>query len=96
MVLRFYSYGTVSILAASLATEVLIGSLTGSGSLHFLFRPSAEVYINLTPAESERLRIVSYQKQLARGYKHPGSAGITADRIGDAHWAPPANIPPNV
>ncbi|KAF8337447.1 uncharacterized protein EI90DRAFT_2652747 [Cantharellus anzutake] len=49
----------------------------------------AEVYIHLTAAESERLRIVSYHKQLERGFKHPGSAGITADRIGDAHWTPP-------
>lgn len=43
-----------------------------------------EMYIHLTPGESERLRRVSYEKQLARGLSHPGSAGITSDRWGDA------------
>ncbi|KAF8337446.1 uncharacterized protein EI90DRAFT_2652712 [Cantharellus anzutake] len=55
----------------------------------FIHMVGVEVYIHLTAAESERLRIVSYQKQLERGFKRPGSAGITADRIGDDHWTPP-------
>ncbi len=33
--------------------------------------------------------MVSYEKQLEAGYKHPGSAGITVDRWGDsAAWEP--------
>lgn len=48
-----------------------------------------EVYIHLTPAESERLRNVSYERQLERGYKKPGSGGLTSDRLGDApRWRP--------
>ena len=49
-----------------------------------------EIYLRLTPAESERLRIVSYEKQLAAKMNHPGSAGLTVDRFGDAEaWHPP-------
>ncbi|UNI21278.1 hypothetical protein JDV02_007280 [Purpureocillium takamizusanense] len=48
-----------------------------------------EFYLQLTPAESERLRNVSYQRQLEAGHKHPGRSGLTADRIGDAAiWTP--------
>ena len=46
--------------------------------------------MHLTPAEAERLRKVSYERQLAAGMRHPGSAGLTADRLGDAEaWRPP-------
>ncbi|KAM0304523.1 hypothetical protein ACHAPM_002622 [Fusarium culmorum] len=48
-----------------------------------------EVYLQLTPAETERLRKVSYQRQLERGFKNPGSSGLTADRLGDAEKWPP-------
>ena len=44
-----------------------------------------EIYLQLTPRESQRLRQVSYEKQLEAGFKHPGSAELTADRLGDAH-----------
>ena len=45
--------------------------------------------LHLTPAEAERLRNVSYQRQLEAGMKHPGRAGLTADRIGDSpQWVP--------
>jgi uncharacterized protein (UPF0333 family) len=48
-----------------------------------------EIYLNLTPAESERLRNVSYEKQLEAGHKNPGSSGLTSDRLGDASvWVP--------
>ncbi|KAK4120195.1 hypothetical protein N657DRAFT_658546 [Parathielavia appendiculata] len=48
-----------------------------------------EVYLHLTPAEANRLRNVSYQRQLEAGMKHPGRAGLTADRIGDSPlWVP--------
>lgn len=45
-----------------------------------------EIYFHLTPAESERLRRVAYDRQLERGHKHPGSSGLTSDRLGDAPW----------
>lgn len=45
-----------------------------------------EVYFHLTPAESERLKKVAYGRQLERGHKHPGSSGLTSDRLGDAPW----------
>jgi len=49
-----------------------------------------EIYLQLTPRESERLRGVSYQRQLEAGFSHPGSSGITADRWGDADaWKAP-------
>ena len=48
-----------------------------------------EMYLNLTSAEGERLRNVSYERQLEAGYKHPGSAGLTSDRWGDVPaWQP--------
>lgn len=40
--------------------------------------------LQLTPREAERLRQVSYTRQLEAGMHHPGSAGLTADRLGDA------------
>ncbi|KAI1640125.1 hypothetical protein F4809DRAFT_592672 [Biscogniauxia mediterranea] len=43
-----------------------------------------ELYLHLTPAGTERLRRVSYERQLKAGMKHLGSAGLTADRLGDA------------
>jgi uncharacterized membrane protein len=43
-----------------------------------------EIYLQLTPREAQRLRQVSYEKQLEAGFKHPGSAGLTMDRWGDA------------
>ncbi|KAK3296550.1 uncharacterized protein B0H64DRAFT_461913 [Chaetomium fimeti] len=48
-----------------------------------------EIYLRLTPAEANRLRNVSYQRQLEAGMKNPGRAGLTADSIGDAaRWEP--------
>ncbi|TGJ85790.1 hypothetical protein E0Z10_g3010 [Xylaria hypoxylon] len=50
---------------------------------------AAELYLHLTPAENERLRNVSFQRQLEAGMKNPGRAGLTADRLGDAtKWTP--------
>lgn len=47
------------------------------------------VQLHLTPAESERLRRISYQKQMEAGFKNPGRGGLTADRLGDAAiWSP--------
>ncbi|KAL2169047.1 hypothetical protein VTG60DRAFT_6546 [Thermothelomyces hinnuleus] len=48
-----------------------------------------EIYLRLTPAEANRLRNVSYQRQLEAGMKSPGRAGLTADRLGDSDlWKP--------
>ncbi|KAI9091118.1 hypothetical protein DFS34DRAFT_643755 [Phlyctochytrium arcticum] len=48
-----------------------------------------ELYLGLTPRENERLRTISYQKQLEAGMLEPGSAGLTAQRFGDANgWNP--------
>ncbi|GAB7362292.1 hypothetical protein MBLNU230_g2310t1 [Neophaeotheca triangularis] len=48
-----------------------------------------EVYLAFTPVEGERLRRVSYERQLERGFEDPGSAGLTVERFGDAEaWKP--------
>ncbi|ENH73423.1 hypothetical protein FOC1_g10008910 [Fusarium oxysporum f. sp. cubense race 1] len=48
-----------------------------------------EVYLHLTPAETGRLRRISFQRQQERGFKNPGSSGLTSDRLGDAEtWRP--------
>lgn len=60
----------------------------------FMHAVGVEIYLRLTPRENERLRTVSYQRQLEAGFNHPGSAGITSDRWGDADpWQPPNEKP---
>jgi hypothetical protein len=50
---------------------------------------AVEVYLRLTPAEGERLRRISYQRQLEAGMRNPGNEGLTAQRLGDAEaWDP--------
>lgn len=52
---------------------------------------AVEVYLHLTPAEAQRLRKVSYERQLERGMKDPGNEGLTAQKVGYAEeWAPKA------
>ena len=41
-----------------------------------------EIYLGLTPREGNRLRQVSYERQMERGFKNPGSAGLPTDRWG--------------
>ena len=54
-----------------------------------------EIYLHLTPRENQRLRKISYQRQLEAGVSHPGSAGLTVDRVGDAEaWEPPRRSEP--
>ena len=54
--------------------------------LHVL---GVELYLKMTPAEGERLRQVSYERQLERGLTPVGRAGMTVDRWGDAErWVP--------
>ncbi|KAK4107926.1 hypothetical protein N656DRAFT_784686 [Canariomyces notabilis] len=55
----------------------------------FLHAVGVEVYLRLTPFEHDRLRNVSYQRQVEAGMRNPGRAGLTADRLGDAIlWKP--------
>ncbi|WEW59958.1 hypothetical protein PRK78_005440 [Emydomyces testavorans] len=55
----------------------------------FLHLVGVEIYLRLTPREAERLRMVSYERQLAAGYKNPGSAGLVVEKWGDAKpWNP--------
>ena len=49
--------------------------------------------LRLTPKESNRLRQVSYERQLERGMSRPGCAGLVAERFGDAEpFRPVTNI----
>jgi len=43
-----------------------------------------ELYLWLTPAETQRLEEYSYKRQVEARFKHLGGAGLTADRLGDA------------
>lgn len=54
----------------------------------------AEIYLKLTPSETDRLRAISYQRQLEAGVKHPGSAGTTSDRWGDAKYYHASQLKP--
>lgn len=68
--------------AALISTFAAVGAL--APMLHSIL---VEIYIYLTPAETARLRRISYQRQMERGYKNPGSAGIVAQLFGDAENA---------
>lgn len=50
----------------------------------FIHVVAVEVYLSLTPREAERLRKVSYERQLEAGMKLPGSAGLVIEKFGDA------------
>ena len=55
----------------------------------FLHAVGVEIYLNLTPREAQRLRQVSYERQLEGGYEKPGSAGLVVENWGDAEeWKP--------
>lgn len=98
-----YANGTSSNQVAAVAATFGEGDATNSGAalnvnfgmaLWLAFTIHAlgvEVYLHLTPKEAQRLRQVSYQRQLEAGMRRPGSAGLTADRLGDAEeWVPEA------
>ncbi|KAK4618221.1 hypothetical protein CLAFUW4_12539 [Fulvia fulva] len=58
----------------------------------FIHAVGVELYLRLTTAEAERLRKVSYERQLERGMIQPGSAGLTSDRLGDCGpWRMPVD-----
>ncbi|KAF2836605.1 hypothetical protein M501DRAFT_1040784 [Patellaria atrata CBS 101060] len=55
-------------------------------ALHVL---GIELYLAFTPREGQRLRQISYERQLARGMKNPGSAGLVPEKFADADpWVP--------
>ena len=55
----------------------------------FLHAVGVEIYLSLTPRESQRLRQVSYERQLEAGAARPGSAGLVVENFGDAEpWSP--------
>ena len=96
-----YANGTSPDQVAAVAATFGEGDATNSGAalnvnfgmaLWLAFAIHAlgvEVYLHLTPKEAQRLRQVSYQRQLEAGMRKPGSAGLTADRLGDAdEWVP--------
>ena len=67
----------------------LQGTFGGAGLLaFFLHALGIELYLHFTPAEAQRLRQVSFERQQERGFRRPGSAGLTTDRLGDAEWVP--------
>jgi uncharacterized membrane protein len=80
----FGGTGVAEVMAA------LQGTFAGAGLLALILHAiGIELYLHFTPAEAERLREVSYERQLERGFRRPGSAGLTSDRLGDAEWTPP-------
>lgn len=82
---NFNSPTSIEQVAASFQTSF---GMSGWVAL-FIHAVGVEIYLKLTPAEGERLRQVSYERQLERGFKHPGRAGLTVDRLGDAEeWKP--------
>ncbi|OJD18520.1 hypothetical protein AJ78_01436 [Emergomyces pasteurianus Ep9510] len=55
----------------------------------FLHIVGVEIYLQLTPREHQRLRMVSYERQKEAGYTNPGSAGLVVQKFGDAEpWVP--------
>ncbi|KAH7010928.1 hypothetical protein B0J12DRAFT_714898 [Macrophomina phaseolina] len=59
-------------------------SFAAAGALALaLHAVGVEVYLRLTGAEEDRLRRVSWERQRARGFRNPGSAGLVRDRVGD-------------
>ncbi|PGH28480.1 hypothetical protein GX50_08781 [[Emmonsia] crescens] len=55
----------------------------------FLHIVGVEIYLQLTPRESQRLRMVSYERQKEAGYANPGSVGLVVEKFGDAEpWIP--------
>lgn len=82
----------VSILAPGPEGSSALLVLTFGASLWLAFILhvfGTELYLWLTPAETQRLKEYSYKRQVEAGFKHPGRAGLTADRLGDAPaWKP--------
>ncbi|KAF4969139.1 hypothetical protein FSARC_3576 [Fusarium sarcochroum] len=75
--------------AENIASALSLGFSLGVWLALAIHAIGIEVYLHLTPAEAERLRKISFQRQQERGFKNPGSSGLTADRLGDSDkWLP--------
>jgi hypothetical protein len=98
-----YVNGTDSKAVSSVAASFGVGDTANTGAaLNVVFGMAlwvslalhafgVEVYLHLTPKEAQRLRHISYQRQMEAGFHNPGSAGLTADCLGDAEkWVPEA------
>ncbi|KAI8626197.1 hypothetical protein F5Y19DRAFT_447538 [Xylariaceae sp. FL1651] len=81
-------YGDLAQKAAAL--DITFGMAHWIGILIHVI--GAEIYLRLTPTEHERLKKVSYQRQLDAGMKNPGLAGWSADRLGDVGGDRPGKI----
>ncbi|KAJ5968388.1 hypothetical protein N7501_004636 [Penicillium viridicatum] len=54
-----------------------------------MYTVGIELYLRLTTKEAERLRNVSYKRQLAAGMKNPGSTGLVPEKLGAMDlWEP--------
>jgi hypothetical protein len=57
----------------------------------FLHGVGVEIYLSLTPREAQRLRSVSYERQMEAGMDNPGSAGLVIEKFGDSEeWRKPS------
>ncbi|KAK8000236.1 hypothetical protein PG990_012836 [Apiospora arundinis] len=76
--------------AAQIAASIDITAGMALWLAFIIHAVGVEIYLRLTPAEHNRLRAISYQRQLAAGVRNPGSAGLTVDRLGDSDglWKP--------
>ncbi|TVY82193.1 hypothetical protein LSUE1_G002223 [Lachnellula suecica] len=72
---------TKPIQAGSMINIMFSASIWLAIAVHII---GVEIYLNLTPLESKRLRQISYERALAAGFKNPGNTGTTAQRFGDA------------
>lgn len=95
MNLCFGMAGWLALFLHAVGVEIYVSwlpSLIWAPSLTHQFPNAVLLQLRLTPRESERLRAVSYQRQLEAGYKNPGNGGLTPQRIGDANEYVPRSI----
>jgi hypothetical protein len=69
---------------AEIAASLSMGFAKAGWIALTLHAVGVEIYLGLTPREGQRLREVIYQRQMERGIKNPGSAGLVAEKLGDA------------
>ncbi|GAT24912.1 unnamed protein product [Aspergillus luchuensis] len=82
LVNAFSSNGTGNVDQAAAGLDISFSAAAWLAVAIHVF--AAELYLHLTPAESARLRRVSYQRQLEAGMRRPGNMGLTAEKVGDA------------
>lgn len=75
--------------AENIGAALRVNTGFGAALAFILHVVGVEIYLRLTPRESERLRQVSATRQMEAGYSNPGSAGLVVERFGDADaWSP--------